>query len=74
MLCCVFSWRLGGVVGRGGFCQACSRKGFVEGELSLMLAPVTGCPVYQHPTLSFWTEVWGWVSGASCLCVMRVGG
>lgn len=47
MLCCVFSWCLGGVVGRGGFCQACSSEGFVEGDLSLMLDPI----IYQHPAL-----------------------
>lgn len=51
VLCCVFSWCLGGVVGRGGFCQASSRKGFVEGDLSLMLDSIMGCPMYQHPAL-----------------------
>lgn len=37
-------------MGRGGSCQAC-RKCFVEGDPSLMLVPVMGCPMTPHPTL-----------------------
>lgn len=54
VLCCVFSWRLGGVVGRRGSCQTCSRKGFVEGDPSLTLAPVMDCPMWPY-SLAFWT-------------------
>lgn len=39
-------------MGRGGSCQAC-RKCFVEGDPSLMLAPVMGCPMTPHPLSGF---------------------
>lgn len=51
-LCCVVCFH--GVWeewwGGGGSCQAC-RKRFVEGDPSLMLALVMGCPMTPHPTL-----------------------
>lgn len=36
VLCCVFSWHLRGVMGRGDSCQARTRKGYVESDPSLM--------------------------------------
>lgn len=79
----VFSWFWGGEMGRGGYCQSCSRQGSIKGAPPLVLGCAVGHPRQPVPSslsLCFldkgvmirepWAAMWGRTLGpafSTCL-------